>query len=128
MTDGLRYTPDHEYIRLMSGKIARVGIAPYAIEALGGIIAVTLPVVGQVARAGECIAVFESVKAACEVFAPASGVVTAINDSLVADPAIVNSDPTGAGWFFAMELADPAELARLFDATAYAAYLGGIKG
>lgn len=128
MTDGLRYTRDHEYIRLVSGKIARVGIAPYAIEALGGVIAVTLPAVGRVARAGECIAAFESVKAACEVFAPASGIVTAINDSLVADPAIVNSDPTGAGWFFELQLTDPAELAHLFDAAAYAAYLGDIKG
>ncbi|MGV6872653.1 glycine cleavage system protein H [Pseudochelatococcus sp. B33] len=126
MPDRLLYTRDHEYVRMVSETAAAVGIGAYAVEALGGVVSVTLPPVGLMVRAGDSIAAFESAKAACEVFAPASGTVTAINEPLLTRPALVNGDPLGAGWFFRLELADPAELARLFDADAYALYLDSL--
>lgn len=127
MQERLLHTRDHEYVRMVSETAAVVGIGAYAVEALGGVVSVTLPPVGAVVPAGDGIAAFESVKAACEVFAPASGTVTAINEPLLASPDLVNSDPLGAGWLFRLELADPAELARLLDADAYARYVQGLS-
>lgn len=123
MADRLRYTRDHEYIRPVSATEAEVGIGAYAVKALGGIVSVTLPPIGRAARAGDSIAAIESTKAVCEIFAPASGTVTAVNERLLDGPGPVNADPSGAGWFFRMRLADPMELARLLDADAYAQYL-----
>lgn len=123
MRERLFHTRDHEYLRLVADDVAEVGVGVYAVEALGGIVAVTLPRVGASVRAGDNVAAFESVKAACEVFAPASGTITAINERLLPHPELANGDPTGAGWFFRLQLADTAELAQLLDAEAYARYL-----
>ncbi|MFC0217868.1 glycine cleavage system protein GcvH [Pseudochelatococcus lubricantis] len=122
MTD-IRYTKDHEYIRIDDGAVATVGISDHAQSALGDVVFVELPEIGRVLKAGEEAAVVESVKAASEIFAPASGKVVAINTALEENPAIVNEDPFGNGWFFKIELADAGELAQLLDEAAYADYI-----
>ncbi|MFD2251130.1 glycine cleavage system H protein [Pseudochelatococcus lubricantis] len=122
MTD-IRYTKDHEYIRIDDGAVATVGISDHAQSALGDVVFVELPEIGRVLKAGEEAAVVESVKAASEIFAPASGKVVAINTALEENPAIVNEDPFGNGWFFKIELADAGELAQLLDEAAYTDYI-----
>ncbi|MBI1238922.1 MAG: glycine cleavage system protein GcvH [Alphaproteobacteria bacterium] len=120
-----RFTKDHEWIRL-DGDTATVGITKYAAEQLGDVVFVELPVVGKlVAQASEA-AVVESVKAASEVFAPLSGEIVAINEALADDPAKVNADPEGAGWFFSMKVSDSGQLAELMSADQYADYVKGL--
>jgi glycine cleavage system H protein len=117
-----RYTKDHEWIRL-DGDVAAVGITTYAQSQLGDVVFVDLPKIGtQVTKGGEA-AVVESVKAASEVYAPASGEVVAINDALEAAPATVNQDAEGAGWFVKLKLADASELDDLMSAHDYQLYL-----
>jgi glycine cleavage system H protein len=118
----LRYTKEHEWVRL-DGDIATVGIAPDAQEALGDIVFVELPEVGRDVTEGEAVAVVESVKAASDVFAPLAGSVVEINDAIVEDPALVNRDPTGEGWFFRIEVTDPSAYDALMDEDAYAEFL-----
>ena len=116
------YTKDHEWIRL-DGDVAAVGITTYAQSQLGDVVFVDLPKIGtQVTKGGEA-AVVESVKAASEVYAPASGEVVAINDALEAAPATVNQDAEGAGWFVKLKLADASELDVLMSALDYQRYL-----
>jgi glycine cleavage system H protein len=122
---GLKYTPEHEWIRV-EGNVGTVGITPYAQEQLGDVVFVELPEVGRKAEQGKEIAVVESVKAASEIFAPVSGDVVDINKALPETPATVNSDPLGAGWFFKVKLADPAQLAKLMDEAAYKTYVEGL--
>ncbi len=118
----VRYSEEHEWIRL-EGDVGVVGITEYAQDQLGDVVYVELPEVGQrVEKAAEA-AVVESVKAASEVYAPATGEVVAVNDALNDDPSAVNSDPEGAGWFIKIKLDDVAELDRLMDAEAYGKYL-----
>ncbi|MFC0283859.1 glycine cleavage system protein GcvH [Camelimonas abortus] len=117
-----RYTRDHEYIR-MEGDVGVVGITGYAQEQLGDIVFVELPETGRALRQGDEAAVVESVKAASEVYAPVSGEVVAVNSDLEGEPAAVNEDPLGRGWFFRMRVADPAELDGLMDEAAYDAYV-----
>ena len=114
----LKYTKDHEWIRL-EGDVGTVGITPYAQEQLGDVVFVELPEVGRKVEQGKEIAVVESVKAASEIFAPVSGEVVESNKALPEQPATVNSDPLGAGWFFKLRLGDAAQLEALLDATAY---------
>lgn len=114
-----RFTKDHEYIRL-EGDTAIVGITNFAQEQLGDIVFVELPAVGKVLSQGDEVAVVESVKAASEIYAPASGTVTEINPALAGNPALVNADSEGAGWMFKMSLSTPAEMDGLLDAAAYA--------
>jgi glycine cleavage system H protein len=117
-----RYTKDHEWIRL-DGDVAAVGITTYAQSQLGDVVFVDLPKIGtQVTKGGEA-AVVESVKAASEVYAPATGEVVAINDALEAAPATVNQDAEGAGWFVKLKLADASELDDLMSAHDYQLYL-----
>lgn len=116
------YTQDHEWIDV-DGDVATVGISDYAQSQLGDVVFVELPAAGRTLHKGDDAAVVESVKAASEVYAPASGTVTGGNEELEADPALVNSDADGAGWFFRMTLSNPVELDGLMDATAYAAYV-----
>jgi glycine cleavage system H protein len=99
----LKYTKDHEWIRV-EGDVGTVGITPYAQEQLGDVVFVELPEVGRKAEQGKEIAVVESVKAASEIFAPVSGEVVESNKALPEQPATVNSDPLGAGWFFKLRL------------------------
>ncbi len=118
----VRYSEGHEWIRV-EGEVGVVGITDYAQDQLGDVVYVELPEVGhRVERAAEA-AVVESVKAASEVYAPATGEVVAVNDALNDDPSAVNSDPEGAGWFIKIKLDDVAELDRLMDAEAYRKYL-----
>ena len=115
----IRFTKDHEYIRI-EGKSAVVGITNYAQAQLGDIVFVELPAVGKVLKQGDEAAVVESVKAASEIYAPASGTVTEINTALGAEPALINSDSEGAGWMFKLTLTSPAEIDGLLDEGAYA--------
>jgi len=117
-----RYTKDHEWIRL-DGDVAVVGITTYAQSQLGDVVFVDLPKVGTRVAKGDEAAVVESVKAASEVYAPASGEVVAVNDALEASPATVNEDAEGAGWFVKLRLADAKELDDLMSAHDYQLYL-----
>ena len=114
-----RYTKDHEWIR-PDGEQAVCGITAYAAEQLGDVVFVELPEVGKTFKQGDELAVVESVKAASEVYAPASGEVVAVNDALEDEPGKVNEDPSGEGWFVKIKLADASELEALMDDDAYA--------
>lgn len=116
------YTPDHEWLQV-DGDTATVGITDYAQGQLGDVVFVELPVVGAKLTKGGDAAVVESVKAASDVYAPVSGAVTEGNAALEADPALVNTDAEGAGWFFKLALADAGELAGLMDRAAYDALI-----
>jgi glycine cleavage system H protein len=114
----LRFTREHEWIAVTDGE-GVVGITDYAQQQLGDVVFVELPAVGSRVVQGAQAAVVESVKAASEVYAPVSGEVIAVNEQLAEDPARVNDDALGAGWFFKVRLDDPAELAALLDDVAY---------
>ena len=118
----MRFTKDHEYIDA-GGDIATVGISEHAQSALGDIVFVDLPQVGAAFKKGEPAAVVESVKAASDVFAPASGEVVEVNDKLAGSPSLVNEAAQGEGWLFKLKLSDASELDGLLDADAYAEYL-----
>ena len=117
----LKYTEDHEWLNV-SGGIATVGITHHAQNALGDVVFVELPEVGKTFAPKEIAGVVESVKAAADVYMPVSGEVFEVNEALRADPALANSDPLGAGWFFKIKLADPSELTALMDETSYAKF------
>jgi glycine cleavage system H protein len=113
-----KFTKDHEWVRL-DGELAVIGITDYAQSQLGDIVYVELPQIGRRLEQGGEAAVVESVKAASDVFAPLSGEVVAVNETLAADPAKVNADPMGEGWFLKLRPADPAQLDGLMDENAY---------
>jgi glycine cleavage system H protein len=121
-----RYTKEHEWIRL-DGDAATVGITDHAQSQLGDVVYVELPEIGKTFAAGAEAAVVESVKAASEVYAPASGEVVAVNDALADAPATVNEDAEGKGWFLKLRLADPAELDGLMTAQQYKDYLATLS-
>ena len=116
-----KYTKDHEWVR-MDGGVATVGITDHAQNALGDVVFVDLPEVGRVVVANEPIAVVESVKAASDVYAPIAGKVVAVNEALVDNPGTINTEPTGEGWFFKIELAGELP-ADLMDEAAYLAFV-----
>jgi glycine cleavage system H protein len=119
------YTKDHEWVRI-DGTTATVGITAYAAEQLGDVVFVELPAIGkQVTKGGEA-AVVESVKAASEVYAPLTGEVIAVNSELEGEPAKVNAEPTGAGWFVQLKLSNTAELKDLMSEAAYNDYVKGL--
>ncbi len=120
----LRFTKDHEWVRL-DGDIAVIGITDHAQSQLGDIVYVELPKIGDRLERGKEAAVVESVKAASEVYAPISGEVVAVNEALGADPAKVNADPLGEGWFLKLRPLDPYELDGLLDGPAYEAFVAG---
>ena len=121
----IKYTEDHEWISV-DGDVATVGITNYAQEQLGDVVFVELPDEGRTVAKGDEAAVVESVKAASEIYAPVSGEITASNQALADDPAQVNSDPTGAGWFFKLKIADAGELDGLMDEAAYKSHVEGL--
>ncbi|MBV8977446.1 MAG: glycine cleavage system protein GcvH [Alphaproteobacteria bacterium] len=121
----VRYTKEHEWVRVESGE-ATVGITQYAAEQLGDVVFVELPEAGRKVGAGGEAAVVESVKAASEVYAPVSGEVTASNAALSDDPAKVNADPEGAGWFFKVKLSDAGEVAKLMTRAQYDEFVKGL--
>jgi glycine cleavage system H protein len=113
-----KFTKDHEWIRV-EGETAVIGITDYAQQQLGDVVFVELPEVGKVLERGKDAAVVESVKAASEVYAPVDGVVVETNPLLLDEPATVNTDPHGAGWFLKVKLSDTAQLDALLDETQY---------
>ena len=114
----IKYTADHEWVRIEGAEVV-IGITDYAQSQLGDVVYVELPEVGRMLEKGKAAAVVESVKAASEVYAPIGGTVIAVNPTLAEDPARINSDPMGEGWFFKLRLADPAALDALLDEAAY---------
>jgi glycine cleavage system H protein len=122
----LRYTEDHEYVRVEAdGETAFVGITDYAQGELGDIVFLELPSVGTSYGKHEVFGTVEAVKAVSELYSPLSGEVIAINDRLDKDPAAVNNSPYGDGWMIRMRLTNRSELDDLLDADAYAAHVGG---
>ncbi len=118
----IRYTKDHEYIRI-EGSEGVVGISDHAQSQLGDIVFAEPPPVGKTVKAGDPAAVVESVKAASDVFSPASGEVIAINSDVEATPSLINEDAVGRGWLFRIRLADLNELDALMNEAAYSDYL-----
>src|SRR5215510_4010674 len=108
----LRYSKTHEWVRI-AGEYATIGITDHAQHELTDIVFVELPAKGRMLKAGESCAVVESVKTASDIYTPVSGEVTATNDALSGNPALVNSDPYGEGWFFKVKLAKAAEASSL---------------
>ena len=117
-----RFTRDHEWVRL-DGDLAIIGITDYAQSQLGDVVYVELPEIGRRVEKGKEAAVVESVKAASEVYAPVSGKVAEINHALTTDPATVNADPMGEGWFLKLRLDDPKELDSLMDEEGYKRFI-----
>ncbi len=117
----IKYTEEHEWLSI-DGDIATVGITHHAQDALGDVVFVDLPEVGKTFAAKDIAGVVESVKAAADVYMPVTGEITEVNEALRADPALANSDPLGAGWFFKVKMASPAELDGLMDETAYTSF------
>ena len=119
----LRYTADHEWLRLESDE-AVVGITAYAADELGDVVFVELPAVGRRLEKGEAFGVIESVKTASDLYAPLAGEVLAVNEALASQPELVNTEPYAAGWMLRLRLDDPAAADGLLDAGAYRAQLG----
>ena len=115
------FTADHEWLRI-DGDIATIGVTDYAQSQLGDVVFVELPKVGRALKKAEAAAVVESVKAASDVYAPITGEVIEVNDAVVADPSLVNSDANNGAWFFKLRIADKGELDGLMDEAAYKAH------
>lgn len=118
--EDLKYTAEHEWVR-GTGPVVRVGITDFAQDSLGDIVFVTLPEVGAKIEAGAPCGELESTKSVSDLYAPISGIVTAVNDALDGAPELVNSDPYGEGWIFEVELAGGASVDGLLDAAGYTA-------
>jgi glycine cleavage system H protein len=118
----LKYTEEHEWLRL-DGDEVTVGITEHAAEQLGDLVFIELPEEGVTVVKGDDVVTIESVKAASDITAPLDGVITEVNPAIVANPALVNDDPTEDGWFFKMTLADVGELDSLMDEEAYQKYI-----
>ncbi|MBB5711544.1 glycine cleavage system protein GcvH [Sphingomonas sp. IC-56] len=119
------FTQDHEWIQV-DGDTATVGITTYAQSQLGDIVFVETPDAGKTVAKGDDAAVVESVKAASDVYAPASGTVVEGNPALADNPALVNEDPEGEGWFFKLTLSNAAEVEALMDEAAYKDFVAGL--
>ncbi|MDE1991836.1 MAG: glycine cleavage system protein GcvH [Rhizobiaceae bacterium] len=114
----LKFTEEHEWLNV-DGDVATVGITTYAVDQLGDLVFVELPEVGASFSKNDNAATVESVKAASDVYCPLDGEITEVNPAIVADPALVNSDPMGAGWFFKLKLKNVADVDGLLDEAAY---------
>lgn len=117
--DDLRYSSDHEWIRLEDGNRARIGITDYAQDALGDVVFVDLPEVGAEVTAGQSISEVESTKSVSDIYAPLTGRVVEVNGDLAEAPDKLNADPYGEGWIFVLELDSGADLDGLMNAPAY---------
>ena len=118
----MKFTKDHEWVR-MEGDAATIGITDHAQNALGDVVFVDLPEIGRVVAAGEAIAVVESVKAASDVYAPIAGRIVEVNSAITENPGLINSEPTGEGWFFKIEPVDAGAVAALMDESGYHAFV-----
>jgi glycine cleavage system H protein len=121
----MRFSKDHEWVEV-KGDTATIGITAYAAEQLGDVVFVDLPETGKSVKAGEALAVVESVKAASDVFAPVSGEVVDANAALGDNPETVNDAPEGSGWFVKIKLNDPSEVDALMDRAGYEAFLASL--
>ncbi|MGI4745302.1 MAG: glycine cleavage system protein GcvH [Janthinobacterium lividum] len=119
----MRYTKEHEWVRLEEDGTVTVGITDHAQEALGDIVFVELPESGRVLAEGESCAVVESVKAASDIYAPMAGTVLDMNELLTEDPSLVNRDPEDEAWFFRLDPTNPEALQTLMDEDAYQTYV-----
>jgi len=118
----IKFSKEHEWINTSDLDAAIVGITVHAQDALGDVVFVDLPAVGTHFNQGDITGVVESVKAAADVYMPVSGEIVEVNEALRADPALANSDPLNAGWFFKVKLSDPNQLDALMDETAYGSF------
>jgi glycine cleavage system H protein len=123
--DDLRYTSKHEWVRQGAGSTVRVGITDYAAEALGDVVYVSLPQIGEEVAVDDACAEVESTKSVSDVYSPATGVVTAVNELLNSSPETINSDPYGDGWIFELELSEAGEIEDLLDSDAYEELVSG---
>lgn len=114
----MKYTEEHEWLRA-EGDVYVVGITEHATEQLGDLVFVELPEVGATVSKDDEIVVIESVKAASDILAPVDGEITEVNEALVEDPSLANSDALGAGWFFKIRASDPGQLDGMMDEAAY---------
>ena len=121
--ENLRYTKDHEWVRL-EGPRATVGITDHAQSELTDVVYVELPQAGKAVKAGDILGTVESVKAVSEIFAPLSGKVVEVNKALEDTSEVVNQDPYGKGWMVVLEIADPNEVKHLMDAVTYRKHVG----
>ena len=119
----LKYAKSHEWVRV-EGDLATIGITDHAQHELTDVVFVELPALGRNIKAGEACAVVESVKTASDIYSPVSGEVVKANQAVVDQPALVNSDPYGTGWFFQVKLSQPKELSGLLSAADYSAQIG----
>ena len=122
----VKYSKDHEWISV-EGDVGTVGISQYAQEQLGDVVFVDVPQAGRKIAKGESVAVVESVKAASDIYAPASGEVVEANAGLADSPGDVNADPMGKGWFFKVKLSNKGELDELMDQAAYDAFVKSLS-
>jgi glycine cleavage system H protein len=120
----LRYAKTHEWVRV-AGDVATVGITDHAQHELTDVVFVELPEVGRKVKAGDSCAVVESVKTANDIYSPVSGEITEVNGAVVANPALVNSEPYGGGWFYRIKLSNAAELKALLTPEQYQAQIAG---
>lgn len=120
----LHYTSDHEWIRVGNDGIVRIGITAFAQDALGDVVYVSLPTVGESVSAGDACGEVESTKSVSDVYAPFGGEISGVNAALDATPELINSDPYGEGWMFEMQLADTSAIDDLLDSEAYRELLG----
>jgi glycine cleavage system H protein len=119
----LKYAKTHEWVRV-AGDTAVVGITDHAQQELTDVVFVELPAVGRQVKAGEACAVVESVKTASDIYSPVGGLIVEVNKAVADNPALVNSEPYGAGWFYKIRLNDPADLDKLLAPEAYKKQIG----
>jgi glycine cleavage system H protein len=118
----IKYSQDHQYVIVQDG-VGTVGITNYAQEKLNEVTTVELPHVGARVQKGGAVCVVESVKAASDLYSPASGEIVGVNEALTGKPGLINEDAEGAGWIYKIKLAEPSELGTLLDQDAYLAYV-----
>jgi glycine cleavage system H protein len=122
--EDLRYTAEHEWVRAGDGGVVRIGITSFAQDALGDVVYVSLPSVGDTVAVGDACGEVESTKSVSDLYAPLAGEVTAVNDALDGTPELVNTDPYGDGWMYELRIEDASAVDGLLDQAAYQAQLG----
>lgn len=123
--ENLRYSSDHEWVKVEESNRVRVGITDYAQDALGDVVFVDLPEIGSAVSVGQSISEVESTKSVSDIYAPVAGTVVEVNAELTDEPEKINSDPYGDGWIFVVELSADADLEDLLDADAYGKLVEG---
>ncbi|MBU3689034.1 MAG: glycine cleavage system protein H [Acidimicrobiales bacterium mtb01] len=121
--EGLLYASDHEWVKV-TGRVARIGITDFAQDALGDVVYIEAPEIDRVVVAGESFSEVESTKSVSDIYAPVAGTVVAVNDELIADPSLINSEPYGRGWICDIRM-DSDDVSHLLDAAAYSQLIGG---